>query len=210
MILGIAIRLIVILKIKLVNLMTNINFRKSHRKIAPILFIPLLLSAITGIAYRIGRTWFGISDEFGESILALHEGKFLGKPLVPFYVLLLGLGLVAMIVSGIIMIQQKRTNNQGKFLPAQLNFRSLHGFVAPILLLPLFVSASTGIIYRISRAWFGLPKEQVEIFMDIHQGSYLGSSLRVVYILLVGLGLLFILVTGIQMTSIFRKRAISS
>jgi hypothetical protein len=76
--------------------------------------------------------------------------------------------------------------------------------------IPLFVSASTGIIYRISRAWFGLPKEQVKIFMDIHQGSYLGPSLRVVYILLVGLGLLFILVTGIQMTSIFRKRAISS
>jgi uncharacterized iron-regulated membrane protein len=210
MILGIAIRLIVILKIKLVNLMTNINFRKSHRKIAPILFIPLFLSAITGIAYRIGRTWFGISDEFGESILALHEGKFLGKPLVPFYVLLLGLGLVAMIVSGTIMIQQKRANSQGKFLPTQLNFRSVHGFLAPIFLLPLFVSASTGIIYRISRAWLGLPKEQVEIFMDIHQGNYLGSSLRVVYVLLVGLGLLVILVTGLQMTGIFRKRAINS
>jgi hypothetical protein len=115
-----------------------------------------------------------------------------------------------MIVSGTIMIQQKRANSQGKFLPTQLNFRSLHGFLAPIFLLPLFVSASTGIIYRISRAWFGLPKEQVKIFMDIHQGSYLGPSLRVVYILLVGLGLLFILVTGIQMTGIFRKRAISS
>ena len=92
--LDLAIRLIVILKIKLVNLMTNLNFRKYHRKIAPILFIPLLLSAFTGISYRISRTWFGISDDFGESILALHEGKFLGKPLVPFYVLLVGLGLL--------------------------------------------------------------------------------------------------------------------
>ncbi|MGL5032635.1 MAG: hypothetical protein ACRC6M_02405, partial [Microcystaceae cyanobacterium] len=81
---------------------------------------------------------------------------------------------------------------------------------APILLLPLFVSASTGVIYRISRAWFNLPKEQVKIFMDIHQGSYLGPSLRVIYVLLVGLGLLVILATGLQMTGIFRKRAIKA
>ena len=115
-----------------------------------------------------------------------------------------------MIVSGIIMIKQRKKNSQGQFTSKQLNFRSLHGLLAPIFLLPLFVSASTGIIYRISRAWLGLPKEQVKIFMDIHQGSYLGPSLRVFYILLVGLGLLFILITGIQMTGIFRKRAISS
>ena len=190
--------------------MTNLNFRKYHRKIAPILFIPLLLSAFTGISYRIGRTWFGISDDFGESILALHEGKFLGKPLVPFYVLLLGLGLVAMIISGIIMIKQRQKNSQGQFTSKQSNFRSLHGLLAPIFLLPLLVSASTGIAYRLGRAWFGLSDEQAEIFMNIHQGSYLGPFLRVVYILLVGLGLLFILFTWIQMTGIFRKRAISS
>ena len=35
------------------------NFRKLHRKIAPILFLPLLLSALTGISYRIGRSWRG-------------------------------------------------------------------------------------------------------------------------------------------------------
>ena len=108
------------------------------------------------------------------------------------------------------MIRQKRAKGNNTLIPQKFTFRSVHSLFAPILLLPLFVSASTGIIYRISRAWLGLPKEQVEIFMDIHQGNYLGSSLRVVYVLLVGLGLLVILVTGLQMTGIFRKRAINS
>ena len=186
------------------------EIRKTHRKIAPILFIPLILSALTGVAYRVARTWFGVSDEFGDAILAFHEGKFLGKPLVPFYILLIGFGLIAMIGTGVVMIRQKRAKGNNTLIPQKFTFRSIHGLFAPILLLPLFVSASTGIIYRISRAWLGLPKEQVEIFMDIHQGNYLGSSLRVIYVLLVGLGLLVILVTGLQMTGIFRKRAINS
>jgi hypothetical protein len=34
----------------------NINLRKLHRKVAPVLFLPLFLSAITGIGYRIGKS----------------------------------------------------------------------------------------------------------------------------------------------------------
>jgi hypothetical protein len=120
--------------------------------------------------------------------------------------LLIGFGLFALIGTGIVMIAQKKARGQDILRPKGFTFRSVHGLLAPILLLPLFVSASTGIIYRISRTWFGLPKEQVEIFMDIHQGNYLGSFLRVIYVLLVGLGLLGILVTGMQMTGLFRKR----
>ncbi|MBJ7901293.1 MAG: PepSY domain-containing protein [Cyanobacteria bacterium RI_101] len=186
--------------------MANLNVRKIHRKIAPILFIPLLLSALTGVAYRLGRTYFGVSDELGESILSIHEGKFLGKPLVPFYILLLGLGLVAMIATALLMFKQRRQNYFKSLSSGRVNLRSVHGLFALIFFLPLFISAVTGVMFRISRAWLGLSEEQAEIFMEIHQGSYLGSSLRVVYVLLIGLGLLGILITGIQMTGIFPKR----
>lgn len=73
-----------------------------------------------------------------------------------------------------------------------------------IAFLPLFVSAITGIAYRLGRAWFALSSQQASILLRIHQGSYLGNF-KAVYVLLVGLSLLALLITGIQMTGIFRK-----
>ncbi len=82
-----------------------INFRKLHRKSAPIVFIPLFLSALTGVAYRLGRDWFSLSGLSAGFLLSLHEGRFLGRPLVPVYVLLVGLGLLGMVVTGSTMIK---------------------------------------------------------------------------------------------------------
>lgn len=79
------------------------KWRKLHRFIAPILFLPLLLTTITGVAYRVGRSWFGMSKDVGKILLSLHQGSFLGEELRTFYVLLDGLGLVGLIVTGIIM-----------------------------------------------------------------------------------------------------------
>jgi uncharacterized iron-regulated membrane protein len=181
----------------------KMNLRKLHRQIAPILFIPLLLAALTGIAYRLGRSWFGIPEEIGELFLSVHEGRYFGKDLVPVYVLLVGLGLLGTVVSGIVIIVQSRKRSPNK--PDQLNERSLHKFAAPIVLLPLAVSGITGVGYRVGKAWFGLPPEQAKILLSIHQGSYLGPDLRPIYVLLVGVGLVFMLITGIKMLGIFRN-----
>ncbi|RMF67706.1 MAG: PepSY domain-containing protein [Cyanobacteria bacterium J069] len=184
------------------------SLRKLHRKTAPILFIPLLLTALTGIAYRIGRSWFGLSDEFGDFMMVLHEGRFLGKPIVPIYVLLVGLGLLGMIVSGITLIKQRKKAAISK--PLKLNERTLHQVIAPIAFLPFAVSAVTGVFYRLGRAWFGLSDEQAAFLLKIHQGSYLGSTLRPVYVLLVGVSLIAMLLTGIQMSGVFRRRSFRS
>ncbi|UZQ52966.1 PepSY domain-containing protein [Trichothermofontia sichuanensis B231] len=180
------------------------DLRKIHRKIAPILFIPLLLTAFTGVAYRIGRSWFGLSKEFGNFMMLLHEGRFLGQSLVPFYVLLLGLGLLGMIVSGIALIKQRKKAATSKTL--KLNERTLHRVIAPIAFLPFTISAITGISYRLGKAWFGLSGDQVDFLLKIHQGSYLGSTFRPIYVLLVGVSLIAMLLTGIQMSGIVRKR----
>ena len=87
--------------------MKKINWRKIHRFIAPILFLPLLLTTITGIAYRLGRSWFDIPKGKGtlaETLLTIHQGGFLGEQLRPYSVLLDGLGLIGLIVTGIIMM----------------------------------------------------------------------------------------------------------
>ncbi|MGB3757294.1 MAG: PepSY-associated TM helix domain-containing protein [Rivularia sp. (in: cyanobacteria)] len=179
-------------------------FRKLHRKTALILFLPLLISALTGIFYRLGKSWFGISNQLGNIFMMIHQGEYLGTPLVPIYVLLVGLGLLGMIVTGLSMtgiFSQNRASQSRK-----LNPRKVHRILAPIIFLPLTVSAVTGVIYRLGKSWFGMSPQNAAIFLRIHQGSYLGDFFKPIYVLLVGLGLIVMLITGINQTGIFPQR----
>ncbi|MBD2090918.1 PepSY domain-containing protein [Microcoleus sp. FACHB-1515] len=179
---------------------TKRNFRQFHRKIAPIVFLPLLATALTGVVYRVGRSWFGLPRSIAGVVISIHTGEFLGDPLVPFYVAIVGLSLIAMIATGLTMIRWRRGTSQ------KLTGRKIHRWLTPILFLPLAISAVTGIIYELGQDWFGLSPQQAAIFLGIHQGAYLGSFLRVVYVLLIGVGLVALLITGINMTGIFRHR----
>jgi uncharacterized iron-regulated membrane protein len=78
----------------------------------------------------------------------------------------------------------------------RLLIRQLHRTVAPIVLLPLFITMATGVIYRLSKDWFGLSRDQVHFLMTLHEGEYLGPTLEPIYVLLNGLGLLWMLITG--------------
>jgi hypothetical protein len=162
----------------------NLNFRKIHRKIAPILFLPLLASALTGIAYRLGRYWFNIPNEVANFFMVIHQGEYLGQALVPIYVLLVGLGLISLIVTGLSMTKLFGTNRPAP-KTSKLSLRQVHRILAPITFLPLAVSALTGILFRLGRNWFNLPSEQTALLLRIHQGTYLGSHLRVLYVVLI-------------------------
>lgn len=179
-------------------------FRKLHRKTALIIFLPLLISALTGIIYRLGKTWFGMSNQLGNLLMVIHQGEYLGTPLVPIYVLLVGLGLLGMIITGLSMTGILSQNRAAQ--PRKLNARKVHRIFAPIVFLPLTVSAVTGVIYRLGKSWFGMSSENAAIFLRIHQGSYLGDFFKPIYVLLVGLGLIVMLITGINQTGIFRQR----
>lgn len=183
------------------------NARKLHRQLAPILFFPLMLSGLTGVAYRLGNTWFGLPKAFGQAMMSLHEGRFLGKPLVPLYVLFSGLGLLLLSISGLLLIK-RRLNLTSTSKPTPISFRKVHFWLAPLFFLPLFVSAATGIAFRLGKAWFNLPSAQAELLLSIHQGTYFGYSLRAFYILFLGLGLIMMLVTGIEMTGLLRRRKV--
>ncbi|OIP69227.1 MAG: peptidase [Oscillatoriales cyanobacterium CG2_30_40_61] len=76
------------------------------------------------------------------------------------------------------------------------HLRKWHRTLAPIVLLPLFVTVATGVFYRLGKSWLGLSSDQVHLLMSIHEGEYLGKTLEPVYVLLNGLGLLWMLVTG--------------
>ncbi|NWF59948.1 MAG: PepSY domain-containing protein [Fischerella sp.] len=68
--------------------------------------------------------------------------------------------------------------------------------MAPIAVLPLLVTVFTGVVYRLAKSWFGLSRDQVHLLMSIHEGEYFGQMLEPVYVLLNGIGLLWMLVKG--------------
>ncbi len=188
--------------------MNKLQFRKLHRKIAPILFIPLFLTASTGVIYRVGRNWFGMSRDIGEFFLDIHQGEFLGDALSSIYVLLVGLGLIGLIVTGLTMIRLKQKKRQNPSKKPGFDLRTTHRILAPLAFLPLTVSALTGIAYQLGKEWFRLPQETTRLLLRIHQGSYLGTTGKAVYVLFIGLALLGLLITGIEMTGIFRKHRV--
>lgn len=94
--------------------MKKLNLRKLHSTLAPIILLPFLITTITGIAYRLGRSWFGLSKDQTHFLMAIHQGDFFGKQLEPIYVLLNGLGLIFMLVTGIV-IYWKSISKKGLF-----------------------------------------------------------------------------------------------
>jgi uncharacterized iron-regulated membrane protein len=174
-----------------------VNWRKLHRKIAPLLFLPLAIAALTGIAYRLSRNWFQLSGESTEFLIALHTGRYLGDSLVPFYVLLVGLGLLGIIATGTTMLLKRSSDR---------DLRPLHRRMAIAAMLPLFVTAITGMGFQFGQSWWNWPQEATALLLRLHQGSYLGPVLKVWYVLGVGIALLILLATGIYLTGIGRRR----
>ncbi|MFM7361604.1 MAG: peptidase [Cyanobium sp.] len=81
--------------------------------------------------------------------------------------------------------------------------RRAHGFLAPFVLLPLLLTVLTGMGYRLLRDWGGLSRDQVHLLMTLHEGEWLkrwfGPDGETVYVLLNGLGLLWMLGSGAAM-----------
>jgi hypothetical protein len=81
-----------------------------------------------------------------------------------------------------------------------LRLRRLHGDLAPFVLLPLLLTVATGVAYRLVRDWAGLGRDQAHLLMVLHEGEWLrrwfGPAGETVYVLVNGLGLLWMLASG--------------
>jgi hypothetical protein len=176
------------------------TFRAIHRKVAAVVLPVLAISALTGLTFRIGRNWFGMSEETGLVIRTIHQGAYLGEWLSPFYVLVAGLGLLALAGSGLTLLKRRAA---APLRPA----RQWHRVAALVLVLPLTASAVTGIGFRLTQSWFGWTKEEAQWLLDIHQGTLLfGRDYRAYYVIAIGTGLLALLVTGATMLGWFGAR----
>ena len=77
-----------------------VRARELHRTIAPFVMLPLLVTVVSGVSYRLARDWFGFSREQVHWLMTLHEGEWLGPTLEPVVVFLNALGLVWMLLTG--------------------------------------------------------------------------------------------------------------
>ena len=89
------------------------------------------------------------------------------------------------------------------------NSRQFHKSLAPWVFLPLFISALTGLMYRISKDLLGFSRNEVHWLMSLHEGEWLGENGELIYVILNSLGLIWMLITGFQMFSknfVFHKK----
>jgi len=83
------------------------NSRQFHKSLAPWVFLPLFISALTGTFYRICKDLLGYSRDEVHWLMSLHEGEWLGDNGELVYVILNSLGLIWMLITGFQMFSKK-------------------------------------------------------------------------------------------------------
>ena len=83
--------------------------------------------------------------------------------------------------------------------PPLVRLRRWHAAIAPVVLAPLLITVLSGMSYRLLKDWAGLGRDQVHWLMVVHEGEWLGHWAEPVYVLLNGLGLLWMLISGASM-----------
>lgn len=174
------------------------KFRPLHRKISIWLALPLLVSAMTGVAYRIGRSWFGMSSHTGGEILSIHSWDWLGKAGSMAVIWVVGSGLLFLCWSAAQMLW----GSGRRVFQSQQKNRLWHRLIGAFLLIPLTASAISGIAYRTGEA-FDISEDTLDLLMSIHEGDWLGKEIKAFYILVLGLGLALIIISGLML--FFRK-----
>ncbi len=84
-------------------------------------------------------------------------------------------------------------------------FRKYHRVLASIIFLPLILTTLTGMATTMTAEWhwnLGIPRG---LLLEIHTGEIF--HLQAIYPMLNGLGTLGLLITGITMTGIFKRKA---
>ncbi len=91
--------------------LNKMMIRKIHRILAPILFLPLVVTVLTGSLYQIAL----LNQNFDYYwLIQIHKGKWGPVDLQAVYPFLNGLGLLVMVATGLSMWLQTRPNRRPK------------------------------------------------------------------------------------------------
>ena len=181
------------------SLLSLASLRRLHRQLAPVLFLPFLLVTLTGLVYQLGARsdLIPLPDDLAGLMMRLHNGAVFRK-LRTVYILLLTLGFVGMGISGIVLFRRA--------LRLQWRDRVIHNTLTPFLILPFLVTGLTGGLYIFGNRLLGIPSNLGPLLMDLHTGNYLGSVGSLLYVVILSVGLVMMVITGLRMTQWFRRR----
>ncbi len=146
------------------------------------------------MTYRVGRAWFGMSRATGDLILGIHTGEWMGDLLSSIYIYLVGFSLLAALVTGATYFW-RRSGGGG--------IRRSHRVMGMIFLLPLLITAVTGMLNEAGETWLHLSEPSLKLLMSLHEGRWLGKVGKVYYVIVVGSALLGI---GIMGLALWRSR----
>ena len=82
------------------------NSRQFHKALAPWVFLPLFISSITGLLYRVSKDLLGYSRDQVHWLMSLHEGEWLGDNGELIYVFFNSLGVLWMLITGFQMFSK--------------------------------------------------------------------------------------------------------
>jgi hypothetical protein len=181
----------------------NRVFRKLNLQIAPVLLFPLLMTSLTGIILGLGNRLGILPTVVIDALLIIHQGKFLGAKIAPFYVLLLGLGVLVIGLNILIKVRDSLTSKSVN--PVVVN---IYKIVALILVFPLGVCVETGVAYRLGTDWLGMTNQQTAIFGSMHSGTPLAMVLGILYTLVTGFSLILLSIVGVETSLIAAKTSL--
>lgn len=167
------------------------NLRVFHRKAAPWIGVGLVFSALTGMAFRLGRSWFDLDSRTGGFLLSMHSWDWLGGWMSLGVLVVLGVGILSLLATAVSMLWQARK----KLFHSPKAFRLAHRLLGLALLLPLAVSAVTGVAYRMVELNDG-SDETLDFLMDLHTGGWIGRGASPYYVAALGLAVLALSSTG--------------
>lgn len=70
--------------------------RLGHRILGAVLLLPLAATALSGILYKAGESWFGIREETADLLMTIHGGGWLRKGLKVYYSVAVGGGVLVL------------------------------------------------------------------------------------------------------------------
>lgn len=174
--------------------------RALHNLFAIIVFLPLTITATTGILYQFCKLWLAIPKHELSWLMKLHQlsvigifGKFLYAPLLISLVLF-------MILTGLWILTGGFSNFSFSWKPWSTD-RGMHYNLSIILFLPLATVALCGGLYRLLSSWFGI---KIRLLLDLHTGS-IGFNLEYVFPIFFGITLLIFAYFGIKMNTFVKK-----
>ena len=120
------------------------SFRALSHLVIPIFCCCIFSTALTGIIFGLSDRLFTLPAIIANSLIAIHQGAFLGSKLSSIYVLLVGLGAFFL---GLRIVIRGQYNLLFQLAPPRLV--NICRVVVLLLVIPIAVCVETGVAYRL-------------------------------------------------------------